>query len=437
MINRTKIISSVTILSAVLVAAFFSVSHSRVCTGLKNNKETTDENIDSSVLMLNRRISNSSCESISLIDSKINSYMQRWDMKGAALAVMRNDSLVYAKGYGKADETRDMEPCMIMRMASVSKLITAAAIMKLKEEGALELTDTVFGANGILNSELYLKAIGNKRYFSSITVEHLLRHQAGFYRDPLFGMQNLMKETGSSTALSHDQTIQLGLRGNLRFEPGTWQRYSNLGYLLLGDIIEKCSGKKYEDYVIENIMRPAGCFDFHIGGSWKEDRRANEVYHYTHEGDGKYIQDIRDTCRMTERSYGGNDIKLLGSAGGWTGSVVELARFIASIDGRDEVRDILSQESVAEMTEYFDENTYALGWNDSNPSKGWTRTGTLSGTNAIIRYFPDGECWIFISNTSTYKGPGQAKFTDRLFNEIREQCRGMLPDTDLFDQNYS
>ena len=84
------------------------------------------------------------------------------------------------------------------------------------------------------------------------------------------------------------------------------------------------------------------------------------------------------------------------------------------------------------MVEYFDENTYSLGWNDTTPEKGWSRTGTLSGTSALVKYFPDGECWIMITNSSTWKGPGLAKYTNSLFVSCRESCKGELPCRNLF-----
>jgi hypothetical protein len=71
------------------------------------------------------------------------------------------------------------------------------------------------------------------------------------------------------------------------------------------------------------------------------------------------------------------------------------------------------------MIEYFDQNTFSLGWNDTDPAKGWNRTGTLAGTSALVRYYPDGECWIMITNTSTYRGPRFPKYTEALFKECR------------------
>ena len=113
-------------------------------------------------------------------------------------------------------------------------------------------------------------------------------------------------------------------------------------------------------------------------------------------------------------------------------SAPELALLVASIDGRPEVPDIISPESVAAMTEYVDENTYALGWNDTKPDAGWTRTGTFAGTSALVKYFPDGECWVFITNTSTYKGPGLARFTNNLFETLRASYSDKFPARNLF-----
>ena len=205
------------------------------------------------------------------------------------------------------------------------------------------------------------------------------------------------------------------------------------GYLLLSEIIEKVSGKPYEQFIREDVLFPAGCFDMHIGSSYYSDKRDNEVRYYTHEGDGKFIQEYNDSGTMVERCYGGNNIPLLSGAGAWCGSPAEIARLVASIDGRPEVKDIISPEAVAQMTEYFDKETYSLGWNDTDPAKGWSRTGTLSGTTALVKYFPDGECWIMITNTSTWRGPSQARYTDALFKQCRETYSDKFPKRNLFE----
>lgn len=371
---------------------------------------------------------------LSGLDRRIRNYMNKWQIKGASLAITRNDSLLYAKGYGWADEENGIEmgPGHIMRMASVSKLITATGIMVLQDKGLLSIKDTVFGPSGILNDSLFIRTIKDRNYHK-ITVEHLLRHQGGFNRDPLFSSRDVKHQLQLDHAPEKEDFYRLVLSRRLRFIPGSWQRYSNFGYLLLSDIIEKVSGKPYEQFIKEEVLRPAGCYDMHIAGNYYEDRRSNEVRYYTHDGDGKFIEEYNDSGRMVERCYGGNNIPLLSGAGAWCGSPAELSRLVASIDGDPRIQDIISRNSFLQMTEYLDTETFSLGWNDTNPAKGWSRTGTLSGTSALVKHFPDGECWILITNTSTWKGPGQARYTDALFKQCRELYSDRLPERNLFE----
>ncbi len=384
---------------------------------------------------LNEILTNDSSEFAELngLDRKVEAYMRRWELKGASLAITRNDSLLYAKGYGWADEEIGvkMEPSHIMRMASVSKLITAAGIMVLQDRDSLSIKDTVFGPSGILSDSLFTSVIKDKNHHK-ITVEHLLRHQGGFYRDPLFSSRDVKHQLQLDTPPEKEDFYRLVLGRKLSFMPGTWQRYSNFGYLLLSEIIEKVSGMPYEEFIRTQVLAPAGCYDMHIGGNYYADKRENEVRYYTHNGDGKYIEDYSDNGEMVERCYGGNNIPLLSGAGAWCASPAEIARLVASIDGRPEVPDIISQEAFEQMIEYFDKDTFSLGWNDTAPEKGWSRTGTLSGTCALVRQFPDGECWVMITNTSTYRGPGQARYTEALFKQCRELYSSKLPERNLF-----
>ena len=384
---------------------------------------------------LNKTLTNemSQFEELAGLDKKVNSFMRQWQIKGASLSVVRNDSLLFSKGYGWADEEKgiEMQPGHIMRMASVSKLITAAGIMVLQEMDSLSIKDPVFGPTGILNDSLFTSVIKDKNYHK-ITVEHLLRHQGGFSRDPLFSSIDVMTLLRLEDAPTKEDFYKLVLRNRLRFEPGAWQKYSNFGYLLLSEIIEKKSGMSYEDFINKHVLYPAGCYDMHIATNYYEQKRENEVRYYTHEGDGKYIEEYNKSGRIVERCYGGNNLPVLSGAGAWCGSTPELARFVASIDGKPEVKDILSQESINQMTEYIDKDAFSLGWNDTNPDKGWSRTGTLAGTSALVKYFPDGECWILITNTSTWKGPGLPRYTDELFRNCRKLYGDKLPKQDLF-----
>ena len=369
------------------------------------------------------------------MDARIEKFMRKWHIKGASLAVSRNDSLLYAKGYGWADEEEGipMEPSHILRMASVSKLMTAVGIMVLQDRDSLSIKDTVFGPGGILDTPFFNDLVKCDKNYKKVTVEHLLRHQVGFRRDPLFSSVDVKNQLGLDHAPTKEDFYGLVLSRKLRWIPGTSQKYSNFGYLLLSEIIENVSGMPYEQFMKEEVLEPAGCFDMHIGGIYYEDKRPNEVRYYTHEGDGKFVEEYTGNGNMVERCYGGTNLPILSGAGAWCASPAEIARLVASIDGDPGVKDIISHESFLQMIEYFDENTFSLGWNDTTPSKGWNRTGTLAGTSALVRYYPDGECWIMITNTSTYRGPRFPKYTEALFKECRTNYGDKFINKNMFE----
>ena len=410
---------------AIIIATASSIFHRPIPKPAEIQKPT---------VRLNQTVTNahSDIPELAGLDKKINYYMRKWQFKGASLAITRGDSLVYAKGYGIADDGVDMEPGHIMRMASVSKLLTAVGIMVLQDKGMLSIKDTVFGPSGILKDTLFTSIIKDKNHHK-ITVEHLLRHQGGFHRDPVFSSRDVMNQMQLDHAPEKEDYYRLVLSRRLRFAPGSWQKYSNFGYVLLSDIIEEVSGMPYEEFMKKEVLAPAGCFDMHISKTYYDQKRPNEVRYYTHEGDGQFIEEYNGSGKIVERCYGGNNIPLLSGAGAWCGSPIEIARLVASIDGDPGVPDIISSEAIAQMTEYFDTETFSLGWNDTNPDKGWSRSGTLSGTCAFVKRFPDGECWILITNTSSWKGPKQASYTNELFRQCRALYSAKLPKQNLFE----
>lgn len=406
-----------------------------VCRALPGGCTSEDERLPEFV-NLNKSLTNEVSDTSSLykMDKDVETYMRQYALRGVSMSIMRGDSLLYAKGYGWADEELGigMEPYNIMRVASVSKLLTATGIMKLQEEGRLSLADTVFGPGGILADSTFTAEIKDTNYYK-ITVEDLLRHKGGFSTaggDPMFSTRYIMMQNHLDTPPTHDELVRIQLRRKLKFVPGTSQDYSNFGYMLLCMVIEKVSGEDYETYINEHILTPAGCCDMHIANNLYEDRYTNEVRYYS--SDSELVEAYDNSGRMVPRCYGGSDIHSLSGAGAWVMSTPELAKFVASIDGRPEVPDIISPESVAAMTEWFDENTYSLGWNDTKPDGEWTRTGTLSSTSALIKYYPDGECWIMVTNTGTWKGPGFTKCTAELFRQLREKYSTLLPERNLF-----
>lgn len=332
------------------------------------------------------------------IDLEVRAFMRKWHLRGMEISAVRGGENILEKAYGWADVNAGshMTPDNTMRIASVSKLITATGIMKLRDEGRLALTDKVFGENGILCE--YNGYIRDSRY-SLIDIDNLLRHEGGFSQkggDPMFSRRG---------GTDNRELLARELSRPLAFYPGTAMEYSNLGYLLLTLVLEKITGTPYEDWVRENLLLPAGISDMRIACNEAENRYASEARYYTDSGD--------ENC-----SYCRNDIRALSGAGAWTASANDLCRFAAAIDGKDDIPDIISKESVAEMTCWYDPYTYSLGWNDTHPEKGWTRTGSYSGTSALVWYFPDGSCWTLITNTSSWKGSRFSRNTKALINRL-------------------
>ena len=385
---------------------------------------------------LNEAITNdlSDIPELKAMDHSVDSFMNFWALKGVALAVVRNDSLVYAKGYGKADASTPMTPGTTMRLASVSKLLTAVGIMTLQEEGKVFMDTPVFGPFGVLKRfDPYIK---DSNYYS-MTVEHLLRHQGGFTTrggDVMFSTLTFMRNHGLSEAPDAETLVQKQLARRLGFEPGTWQDYSNFGYLLLSLIIEEVSGMPYEEYMQEHVFKPAGCTGFSIAGNYLKDRQPGESMYFM-QPDSELVPSFDGKLAAVEKCYGGNDITSLKGAGAWIGSAVEMARLVSCIDGRGPMKDILTEDSVRQMTTWYDENTFSLGWVDTKPDGEWTRTGSFSGTSALVKVYPDGECWVLISNTSAWRGSRFSKNTAYLCKKLRGRFSHLLPRRDMFEQS--
>ncbi len=369
------------------------------------------------------------------MDSIMQRYLKRWEIHGAQLAISRHDSLLYARGFGYADKDRKipMEPSYIMRMASVSKLVTATGIMKLRDMGKIRLSDKVFGPKGILNDTFYVNSIRDKRYFD-ITVEQLLRHKAGFTNyagDAIFSTRYIMQQNHLTTPPDHRTLLRIVLRRHLGYTPGTAQRYCNIGYTLLSLIIEKRTGMSYENFMQRHVLYPAGCYDFHIAGNYLKDRRPNETVYYMHSSSVP-VPEFNNSGRMVVRCYGENDITTALGAGAWVASAAELCRLVASIDGDRTVPDVISPQAVKLMTQEMPDHQFSLGWNFTPRNRPWIRTGSLVGTSALVLRYPDGECWVFITNTSTWKGHKFSQDTMALFEKLRKRFGSKMPKRNMF-----
>lgn len=339
------------------------------------------------------------------VDRQVNSFITNWRVQGVSVAITKDEQLVYAKGFGIANsETgEEVKPGHLFRIASVSKLITAVAVMKLHEEGRLNLDERVFGKKGILNDSIF-EGYRDKR-LELVTIRHLLNHTAGWSGlsgDPLFNSLSIARKMNVKAPVSFENVLQYALSKRLNYKPGTRYSYSNLGYAILGEIIERKSGMPYQDYVVMNLLKPLDIHDMHIGKSYYHEKFPNEVRY--HSSAGKMTTYSMDgSGEKVPIYYGGNNIELLGPAGGWVASAPELIKFLTAVDGFPEQPDILSPETIALMADPKFAGKGLFGWRGSDSYGTWWRTGYLTGSSALMVRQNDGINWVVMMNTSTYK----------------------------------
>ncbi len=365
-------------------------------------------------------------------DAAIRRFMHYWGIKGGSFALMKNDSLIYAKGYGYSniEDSIECEVKNIFRVASVSKLITAVATMRLCETGKLSTQDKVFGEEGILCDSLFLNY--RDKNIKKITVEHLLRHTSGFsnpHGDAAFNMDLVAKYLNKQLPLSMDDMVLYATKLRLRANPGGWYNYSNLGYIILSKVIEKASGIPYETYVKDSVLAPIGCYDIHLAHNYSNEFLENEVNYYeVKEAEPVPAYDGSDTLVM--KSRGGNDVHGLYGAGGWIASPVELLKLVSAINNCPVKKEFLSQESIDFMT-LSDKTHKPAGWATIN-SREWLRSGSMAGTSALIKVQPDGYTWVFISNSSSWNGPGLSRQMNRDITRALKRVKSW-PEVDYFN----
>lgn len=373
------------------------------------------------------------------IDSNVEAFMKQWGIRGASVAITKDEELVYAKGFGYAnvEKKEAVKPGHLFRIASVSKLITAAAVMKLFEEGQINLDEYAFGPTGVLDTSLF-KGYKDKRV-EQITVRHLLNHTAGWSRqsgDPMFNSLYIARKLKIDPPAKTDHIIEYALSRNLNYDPGTRYSYSNLGYGILGRIIEVKSGMPYEDYVVMNLLKPAGIHDMHIGHSFAHDKFPNEVTYYN-EGKKLMTYAIDGSGQLVPSHYGGNDIELLGAAGGWVASAPELCKLMTVLDGFSSQQDILEKETLDMMVDPEMAGIGLFGWRGQDHYGTWWRTGYISGSTALLVRQQDGVNWVILMNTSTYRESRIQRYTSSMMFRAVNSVQ-LWPYLNLFrvDQNY-
>lgn len=312
------------------------------------------------------------------IDDYLRRQMERQQIPGLSLAVVKDGKVIKAAGYGLANiETKtSATPETVYQLASVTKPFTATAIMLLVQDGKLALDDPI---------GKYIE--GAPESWDGITVRHLLLHTGGI-KDYL----NELHE-GTREDTNPEKIVGLVKGLPLNFSPGERHSYSNTGYVLLAMIVHKASGKPYDLFLRERVFGPLG-----MNATRRDDPAdiiPNRAARYVRDGKGwKNAPDLNPTL------WNNGD-------GGLLSTALDLAKWDEALRGdgllRAETKRQMWAAGTANDGKSFD---YGFGWGLDRPRGHrliW-HSGGRPGTSAIVaRFADDGIAVILLANGS---GPG-------------------------------
>jgi len=302
-------------------------------------------------------------------DSLLQVYANKNMFTGSVL-IAKGGKILLSKGYGMANYSDNIANTSTtkFKLASVSKQFTALAIVMLQEKGKLSVEDKLS------------KYIPDYPKGDSITIHNLLTHTSGihdFTSLPVF--DSIMTRT-----LTLEQEISYFKNKPLDFKPGSKFRYSNSGYLLLSYIIEKFSGKKYGEFMKENIFDPLG-----MKNTGLYDNR--EVLQHVAQG---YSEEGE---KLVNAQY--IDMSIPSGAGALYSTVEDMYLWDRALY----TEQLVSKTSMEKISTPFLDK-YAYGWNVDNFAKHkWMfHTGGIQGFSTVMNRFPDDDmCIVVLKNVDS------------------------------------
>lgn len=370
---------------------------------------------------------------LAALDLAVEKILLRHGVPGGAMAVAKDGRLVHARGYGWAfyEKNELATPQALFGLASVSKPITALATLKLAEEGKLRLDDSAFALLGYPKPPP--RIVPDPRLVK-VTVRQLLNHSGGWDRDksgdPVNWSFQVSRALGVPMPINEDQLIQYMLGVPLDFDPGTRAVYSNIGYIILGQIIGRVSGTPYEQYVRSAVLKPMGI------------TRAR-----LHDREGNYFSgEARRYDAGVVRALPPFSMPWLDAAGGWAGSVVDLARMMTAVDGSRTGKPFLGAAMMKEMlapppapvAARPDGTHYGLGWDavrilEGKPS--YAKEGTWQGARAVVKRRFDGINMAFVCNAQARLDQLDLRIANDALKEVQAALADVKewPKVDLFE----
>jgi serine beta-lactamase-like protein LACTB, mitochondrial len=298
------------------------------------------------------------------IEKAISSQMSRLGIPGLSVAVVVDHKLKWSNGFGLAD-VENFVPAKAMtayRLGSISKPITATAVMQLVERGKLDLDVPI---------QKYCAAFPAKQW--PVTARLLLGHLSGVRH---------YKSDAEYDSTRHFDSVAEGLEvfkdDPLLFEPGTQFRYTTHGYSVLGCAVEGASGMKFEDYVRENVFKPAGMERIRVDNVADIIPNRAQGYQKTKSGE------LRNSA-LADSSY-----KIPG--GGFISTVEDLAKFAIALQmGALLKKETLDQMWTSQKTRDGKGTGYGMGWgvSERNGMKEVSHGGAQQRVSTFLYTIPD------------------------------------------------
>jgi CubicO group peptidase (beta-lactamase class C family) len=315
------------------------------------------------------------------------------DKFAGAVIVAKDGKAIFTGAYGMADREKKIPNTLEtkFRIGSMNKMFTATSILQLVQTGKITLTDP-FGK--------YIADYPNKDFASKVTIQQLLTHTGG--TGDIFGPEFDAHRKELRTLQDY---VNLYGKRSLEFEPGSRWEYSNYGFLVLGVVVERVSGKSYYDYVSENVYGPAGMA---ASGSLTEDQSVpNRSVGYTRFGSNG-LRPNTDTL-----PYRGT------SAGGGYSTVGDLLRFANALTGH---RVLNTQNTELLTTGKVDTPRgvkYAFGFMDDSAGaalRHFGHGGGAPGMNGDLQIYP--QRGYVIAVLSNLDPPAASRISDFVCNRL-------------------
>ncbi len=324
---------------------------------------------------------------------------------GAAVSIVKGDSMVYSKAYGLSDFKNNIytdESTTQFAVGSVSKVLTVTALLKLVEQGKVKLEDDVAKL-------LEFDALSQNN--AVITVNQLVSHSAGF-EESFLGSSAVTNDSENLTLLDY---IKVHREQRVR-ENGKQIVYSNYAINLIGAIIEKVSGMPFERYMQTNILQPLGMLSSTFNSA-KVPRSGNPIKAVAHYWNGKKYVDNRDYF-LPKGQY---------PAAGLLTTAEDMARFIQlQLNGKlAKALSFLDPKPLNLMrTELFknhpklDGVTYGFWKNTVKGYQVLEQDGVLNGFVSRISIFPELDLGVFITTNAVTGHTLTTQFEQKLLTEF-------------------